>query len=1151
MSLTFGKPDPNILRSPGGPDFSKFAFHSIGKEPELLKRISSRQEGVHYQYSPSPEPESPPPRYGAEARTRPSLLQALTDHSPSLEPSQTFSMSFESIRREQPVAHASTEEPPNFDSPDVDHDSMQLQYPETPVVAEVPPTTPAPNVTGSPSPSPPPPPPPPPFVPDYPALKELHARLETSQKVLAEPPPPRKAQSPPPDFPRPSLIAANNAVHHTEKTYESAKEALDASRARASTCEQSVTAAQAIVDTLAQTLLAARAALEVAQKSLSEARQAAEEAQAALTASRAAADAAEETKRLVEEPPPPRPPTPEPVNPNAEIINEMKKDLDTLRVWVEEQEAGHLSATCRDTSREREEEERETSSMMIAPDDNDTDGEVRDAKDASPGVPAFENPAQGDEIKMEIDEPLRVSEEDAAEALVALADQKVTAQGEEQQRSGKTGPFTASTEAERFHAEELPENEALAREAALRKLQDVRREQVRIQKEQAQAAAAISILKERQDAAKGKTFAAQSSPPLSQADTQSGNANARAVVLPPSTAAEAKVKAKKAKPVSGGVTLGPDIAVKPDPSLPSDPSPALERAAALGLRVRPTPAKSGESQSAPNSQSGPSKKMRNYSLPPVTHISRETSPSDEISAYRTGSDKGNIHIIPPAKAPKIPFDLSTDIQLLNCRFALEQEGIPWEVISRSRPKLSVKTEESEDVLRSVTIAEASQLKNTPLIWTPQHPPPINPGTLKVPVVAPAVFPTPLLKPLPLPSRKQLAKMKKSATPTNNSQTTKTAAASSAAQPQAIPPPTSTEEDVVGSRPSEVPPVGIPRPWSPLREEPIESMRDVYNNMSIQRQMFPTTQVEAFSRSSDPGSGVTTPVSDVNGSLNYRSLNERVAGREQSPPRYDARSPPHSRTPDWFGTRVSNSYSGGQPEKSRRESPDWYRPPSPDLRQRTPEPFRRRPASPRAYTPPHAQTRRSVSPPSRPSEAAAFPGKRSFTGDHYSPAPRRPSATTSSYVYRHDSPPRGPRQIGSRGPSNPQKRAREDDYTPPTHPQKRFKDDGRDVARAPARGASPPRQWVPREAENERPTLQLRLAGPNVHSVGRGESYRPATTPDHHDRDEQASKPEGLLSRLSDPGRGAVRGRGGARGRPNNRARGGRGRGERSLVDRMD
>ncbi|KAJ7665530.1 hypothetical protein B0H17DRAFT_291228 [Mycena rosella] len=1082
-ALTFGKPDPNILRSAAGSDFNTFSFKSIGKEPELLKRISNREEGVHYQYSPSPEPEAQPAWYAAEARTRPSLLQALTSQrtASSDSPSQEldrFSMMFDS--REPPAssiaAHAASK------SPGLESDSMQLQYPETPVldtVAEV--------VVPRKSPSPPPPPP---FIPNYSALKALHARLETSHKVLAVPPPPKKAATPPPDFPLLSLIAANNTVHHTEKLHTSAKEALQASQTRVAASEQGVAYAQTIVDTLSQALLASRAALEVAQKSLLEARQAAEEAQAALTASRAAADSAEETKRLLEEPPPPRAPTPEPVDHNSEIVGEMKKDLDTLRLWVEEQEAGHLPAPVawRDTSRDREEaEEREASSMMIAPDDTDTDVEARDTNDTVADTSAAENlgdDGEGGEVDMDIDEPRRVSEEDAAEALVALADQP-TAQDEERQRraalvtkvpeeKGKAELSTASPQAE---SELQGDAYAVAREATLRKMQDVQREKVRIQKEQAQAAAAMSILKERQDAAaKANTSVAQPSPPLSGADTQHqyGNAVARAVVLPPSTAAEVKVKTKKAKPVSGGVKLGPDAIVKADPSISSEPSPELERAAALGLRVRAPPM--ADSQSAPNSKAGPSKKMRNYSLPPIAQLSRESSPSDEISIYRTGTDKGDIPIIPPKKAPKIPIDLAIDIQLINLRFALQDEGIPWEAISRSRPTLSsVKTEDSEIALPPVEIPlSAPQLKNTP---SPQLPLPTRPRIIAPIPSTPTVAPTVLTMPLkPLPSRKQLPKINK-LVPTNGEANNNKPATAPSAQPQATP--RSTENTAVLSRPSEAPPVTFPPKRSPSavatspvifppkRSPPAVAVAStngngsVYNNTPMQAQALPTTQAEAFARSL-PGSGATTPVPNTN---DYRSLSERVSDvqRAQSPPRYNTWSPlRRSRTPERY--REPSPY-GAEPA-GRGRTPDrtsgWnndsrYSPPH----RWTPEPIRRAPTPPRAYTPP-PRVQRPASPPSAPRYESDFSGKRSFSGDHYSPAPRPAPRTWN----RRDSPPTGPRHSIPRAPSNSQKRQREDDYTPPIHPQKRFKDDGRDAVRP--RAASPPRSWPVRDAENERP-----------------------------------------------------------------------------------
>ncbi|KAJ7047276.1 hypothetical protein C8F04DRAFT_1058302 [Mycena alexandri] len=1134
MPLTFGNPDPSILRSSEfqPTDIRQFKFQTIGKEPQLLKRLSGfREDDVRYQHSPSPEPESSydpfPPYAHAEPRTRPSLLQALTNHE-SHEPSAPF----ESFL---PSAQPSS----SLESPGLDYD-MQLQYPETPVDEPLPKTT-IRNPT--------PPPPLPPFIPNYAALKELHTRLESSHKVLALPPPPRKAKTPPPEFPRPSLIAANNAVHHTEKAHASAKEALDASQTRVAISEQGLATAQTIVDSLAQALLAARTSLEAAQKSLADARQVADEAQSALLASRAAADAAEETKRLLEEPPPPRAPTPEPVNENAELIVEMKKDLDTLRLWVEEQEAGHLPAapTPRDSSRDREEEEeREASRLMISPDDNDTDMEGHDVNDTSTELPAPQSltDEEVDEFDMEIDEPRRL-EEDAARALVALAEQKITPQDVRQQQptaptqgseNGRAGAVAVSAQNEDLQATEA----ALAREAALRKQQDTRREQVRVQKQHAHAAAALSILKERQDAAEKR----KSSPAQSSLASSVGNVVAKGALVPPAT----KVKTKKAKPVSGGVKLGPDtVNVESPPAVLSEPSPALERAAALGLRVR-TANKSGVTQSAPNSKAG-SKNMQNFSLPASPVLDRGSPDTDEVSASRTGPDPGDIRIL--RKAPKLPEHLSTDVQLMNLRFALQEEGITWEAISRSRPPVprvntEVKTEEPQEVLRT-TPTSSSAPPPKPTAPAPQPPLPT-----KTPISAPVVTPIPITQ-QPLPSRKQLPKFNKStAAATGNADNgqPKPATAPSAAQPQPIlPTRLNGDSTALRVRPPEAPPASIP----PKRSPPRAPKASAYEYANTQNTGDHTSapaipRVQAESRLSYHGSGASTSVQRTD-SPSYRSLNERVSQFESQPwdpLRYDARlTRPRSRSPERY---AASSYRGGEPQRFRRRTSTP--PPIPPILPA----FNKwsRPLSPRARTP---------SPPRR----GQFPTKRGFSGDHYSPAgPHRPSASTSSYIPLGDSPPKAPRQA-PRAPS--QKRLREDDYTagPPSYPQKRFKDDGRDGSRS---AISPAAYWN----EEPGPSLGDRLAtsnNSNVHFVGRGENYRPAPEiPD--DEWTPASKPDGLLSRLSDPSRsdpgrsdpgrsdsvrGNARGRGSIRGtRGQTRGRAfkprGRGRGERSLADRM-
>ncbi|KAJ7781145.1 hypothetical protein B0H16DRAFT_608710 [Mycena metata] len=1021
---------------------------------------------------------------------------------------------------------------------------MQLQYPETPAEEPLPET-----VIRNPT----PPPPLPPFRPNYAALKELHTRLESSHRVLALPPPPKKAKTPPPEFPRPSLIAANNAVHHTEKAHASAKEALEASQTRVGIFEQGVATAQTIVDNLAQALLAARTSLEAAQKALADARQVADEAQSALLASRAAADAAEETKRLLEEPPPPRAPTPEPVNENAELIVEMKKDLDTLRLWVEEQEAGHLpAAPPRDSSRDREEEEeRVASKLMISPDDNDTDLEGHDANDTSTEMPAPRSltDEEVDELDMDIDEPRRL-EEDAARALVALAEQKIPAQEVRQQQqqtaptqgleNGRAGAVAASAQNEDLKVTEA----ALAREAALRKQQETRREQVRVQKQHAHAAAALSILKERQDAAEKR----KSSPTQSSLTSSVGNVVAKGTLVPPST----KVKTKKAKPVSGGVKLGPDtLNVEPPPAVLSEPSPALERAAALGLRVRATN-KSGDTQSAPNSKAG-SKKMQSFSVPASPVLDRGSPHTEQVSASRTGSDPGDIHIL--RKAPKLPEHLSTDVQLMNLRFALQDEGIPWEAISRSRPPLpGVKTEQPQEVLRTTPTSSSAPLPK------PTAPAPQSPLSTKTPTnAAPMVTPTPIAQ-QPLPSRKQLPKFNKSTAASGNAVNgkPKPPTAPSAAQPYmrdsatardrppeapsaSVPPkpqpqpilPTRLDGDstAVRVRPPQAPPAGVP----PKRSPPLAPQASAYGFANTQNTgdlISAPTMPRVQSRLSYHGSAASTSVQRTD-SPSYRPLNERVSQAEWEAFRYDARpSRPRSRSPERY---PASSYRGGEPERfSRRTSPPPPNPPSAPA-------FNKwsRPLSPPARTP---------SPPRH----SPFPTKRGFSGDHYSPAgPRRPSASTSSYIPRNDSPPRAPRQA-PRAPS--QKRLREDDYAPSSYPQKRFKDDERDVSRS---TVSPATYWSNEPA----PSLGDRIAvsNSNVHFIGRGESYRPASEiPD--DEWTPASKPDGLLSRLSDPSRsdpvpGPARGRGNTRGtRGQTRGRAfkprGRGRGERSLADRM-
>ncbi|KAJ7276488.1 hypothetical protein B0H12DRAFT_1085666 [Mycena haematopus] len=1112
MAPLFGQPDPNILKSSGGTDFHQFTFKSIGKEPELLKRISSYEEGVHYQYSPSPEPDaryqyspSPEPQLPArnEARTRPSLLQVLTN-----QPSEGRQSSFSAVL--EPFQHPQ----PAVESPEIDADSMVLQYPES-SVQELPPIT-------SRKPTSPPPSPPPPFVPDYTALKELHARLETAHKVLAVPPLPKTSPTPLPEFSQLSVIAANKAVHHSEKTLAAAKEALQASQTRAAISEHGVTAAQTVVDNLVQALAAARMTLEMAQKTLLQARQAAEEAQATLLSSRAAVDAAEETKRLLEEPSP-RAPTPEPVNGNSELIEEMKKDLDSLRLWVEEQESVRLATATvhRDISQMREEEEA-SKMMMVAPDDTDTDGEVCDASDTRAQLPAADNPAPNGEgeAAMQMDEPRRL-EEDAAAALVALAEQITTPDlrrpsTKDSTVEGKMERAIGYSHAEYLPAEALPANEAaLDREATLRKQQEARREQVRIQKEQAQAAAALSILKERQDAVAKSKSAPQTPPPISNGDTQPqfGNVVARNTVFP---STQVKVKAKKSKPVSGGVKLGPDVAVKADPSVPTDcppltdpsvstePSPALERAAALGLRVR--------TKAADTVPSSKPKKTRNHSVPPISHIDPESPQTDDISAHRTGSDPGDIPIIP--QTPNLPSHLLTDIQLMNLRFALQDEGITWEAISRSRPPLpGVKTEDVEDGFPS-----AAQLKPVPS--SSQRPTPVNTPSLSAPAASVASS----VAHNPPPGRKQLPKFNKSKPQTgntSNSEPSTSSVADGSVQPQVKP------------RFTHHPFEELPAKAPPITKRSPPAIAPTTSAASIPTEARPLPRAREDSRPSNPGSGVSTPVPDNNGSSG-RSLNERVSGslRRRSPPRFARhRSPTPGK--DRFEGRGFNSYRPEEPERFGRRTPpplsrrEWARSRSPpsDYYMRSPKWSSPEPARP-TRSPSPLRHRGRITPP--PQQRPDSPARRTFSADH---APHRPSAPAAFYSPRQDSPPKGPRHSIPRVPSQNQKRPREDEYIPQFHSQKRFKDDGRNVSAASSRSL---------ELETGRPSLENRLgAAPD--------SWNGHLNPDY---ESQTPRNEGLLSRLSDPrlGRGTPRGRGATRGRANKTR--GRGRGEVSLAERM-
>ncbi|KAK7061804.1 exonuclease domain-containing protein [Favolaschia claudopus] len=1153
MSFSFGQQDLNMLRSaPGTNDFQHFKFNTIGKQPELLKRISfgdgaqydyspsPEPEARYQQYSPSPEPETLPP-HTETVRTRPSLLQALTSNSGTQEP-PTYSISAFNSRHPQQQQQLQPTEEAHFsaDFSAMDDESMNLQYPETPVPEDRPPAMSSRSSFSS----RPPAPLPPPFIPDYAALKELHTRLETARKVLAAPPPPKKPPTPPPDFPSPSLIAANNAVHHGEKTCITAKEALKTSQARVTISEQSVAAAQTVVDNLTRALAAAHTSLEAAQKTLVEARKAAEEAQAALLSSQAAAGAAEETKRLLEEPPPPRAPTPEPVNNNAELIQQMEKDLDAVQLWVEKQEAGHSMAAAAHTDMKKKEEKaaRRTSSLS-----NGSSMPIHTRTNsgrAQLAVTEHTVPAVTSDSDMDLDEPRRL-EEDAAQALVALAEQRVTTQ--ERVRELPAKDLKQKGKAAKVKPVEASASEAaLEREAVLRKQQEARREQVRIQKEQAHAAAALSILKERQDAAAKSNGASQHTPPADGEPSQpqrSGSAVARDPVLPPT---QGKGKAKKSKPVSGGVKLGPDAALKlettvaPDVLTSSDFSPALERAAALGLRVRSNAVKAPDSASASVSKT---KKTRNQSLPPVTVDERDSPEPEDISVYRTGSDPGDIPII--SVAPELPPNVSSDVQLMNLRFALQDEGIPWEAISRSRPlRKGIKMEEVEPDVRTVPSAP---LQPKPAPASAQLPPSTKPAPAPAqrPPAAKPVVSTPAASdstaaststavPKPPPSKKQLPKFNK------------TPQAGTSGKPQASQPPPLGPSPSVYTKPrlngstiaaQAATPSTLSPAAPPVATRPKPQATSSKAALKAARALARAQAVEP--RPSNADSRLSTPAqASIGSSSGNRSLNDRVSDpwRPRSPLRRRSQSPDR----DGHARRGSNSYNvAAEPATyDRRRTPDWAGPPSPPSwggAWGSPAP---RSPSPRSRPPPR---RPSPSPHRR----GGMPKKQAFAASYEYSAYNRPPAVPSppAYYSPQDSPPQGPRAM--RTPVvHHQKRARdrEDDYASPPHPQKRFREHSREGYMAYDRGVE----------ELDRPSLENRLGAPashTVHYIGRGESYRPA------DDYEWPQRSDDLLSRLSEParGRGNPRGRGslprgGTRGR-GNKSRG-RGRGEVSLAARL-
>ncbi|KAJ6515801.1 hypothetical protein C8R45DRAFT_957644 [Mycena sanguinolenta] len=799
----------------------------------------------------------------------------------------------------------------------------------------------------------------------------------------------------------------------------------------------------------------------------------------------------------------------------------MKRDLEALRLWVTEQEAGHVAPAAVVQQGE---------ASMNVPDEVQINGDTDDA-------PALN---EHDEANMDLDEPRRL-EEDAARALVELAEQFTT-----QEQVRRLSTTTKESTTEKGNPEQAPgadaedpllaSDAALAREAVLRKQQEARREQVRIQKEQAHAAAALSILKERQDAAaaavKGKTAAPQTqvSPPVSNGG-DSGNVVAKNTVVPPM---QVKPKAKKSKPVSGGVKLGPELTAKveslPDPPVSTDssasaePSPALERAAALGLRVRTKAAAEAPKPADTSAPSAKPKKTRHHSLPPISHVHSESpEPDNNIFAHRTGSDPGNIPIIP--EAPPMPFDVSTDVQLMNLRFVLQDEGITWEAISRSRPPLpGVKMEEVEvDLRSSAKEMQANPLPTPPASRAPPaQRPPANPLPITTPTPIPSAAPTAPVPSVPTsrppPSKKQLPKFNKTKPQTGNTGNNEASTSSAYG--------TSTQPPVQLRRP-EQPPANLPpttKPSPPAVAAPVP----------VKAQ----PRVREDSRSSNAGSGVSTPVQDGNSG---RSLNERVSWPRRSPPRvagYRSRTPDRddrdrwerdSRDRDRYGGRGPNTYIGLEAERFPRRTPppfprtgDRYSPLPPN--EYSSWPYAR---SPRSRSPSPYFRRAQVTPPPPPPPRLDPPARRTFSADH---ASHRQPAPAPFYSPPQDSPPKGPRHNALRVPS--QKRAREDEYNPTFHPQKRFKDDGRDAPAPSSRSF---------DQEMDRPSLENRLgAPPNPWNGHMNPEYENENRP---------PRGEGLLSRLSDPARGTPRGRGGPRGRANKTRGRGRG-GEVSLVDRL-
>ncbi|KAF7301747.1 Exonuclease domain-containing protein [Mycena indigotica] len=425
------------MAAPPPPSFQQFEFHTIGKEPSLLKRMSTGQPTIPYHYTPSPPPTPHPERdIPPVVLNRPTLFEALGQSS---------------LVSPFPVRQGS--------STSSSDDDMQLQYPE---------------------------PEDPPFVPNYAALKDLHSRLDTMQNLISLPPP-KLPKVVPPTLPQPALVAVANALQHSESAQRKTQDLSETMQARVAVAQQSVATAQAMVYSLTQALSAAQATLDVAQKSLEDAHKAADDAKTVALASQTAAEAVANTKHILDVPTPARSPTPEPANPHAGIIHDMKQVLDGVKLWVSESETGH--------------------------------GLAPPSRHPSP-KPQLPPPASDALPKIKV-------EEEATRALVELSDVKA--------------------------ARPDPQAEALEREAILRKMQDAKREQVRLDKLHAHAEAAKSILKEREEKAElaNKPISTSSSQPSSIRPSPTGYVNAQPVVAPPSSAVISKVQGKKKQTLPG------------------------------------------------------------------------------------------------------------------------------------------------------------------------------------------------------------------------------------------------------------------------------------------------------------------------------------------------------------------------------------------------------------------------------------------------------------------------------------------------------------------------------------------------------------------------------------------------------------------------